>query len=147
MQVTLKLSDRLIQDILNLDPKKSFNTAVNDLIAFALLKAKESKETVDLSSTIDLLDKPKANIYAEVMLEKILASDAFEENKEYVVSDFYHLVVGAPSYESLSMGDKQRLARSFQSEVKKHNASNPASPRFDVRGTAPKKYRIVKGTN
>lgn len=145
MQVTLKLPDRLVQDILNLDKSKSFSTAVSDLLAYALLKESAAKETGGRVA-VDLLSKEVADIYADDLLTLILSSDLLDEGKEYAVSNFYYLLSGVPAYSSLSIGDKQRLARSFLSAVKKQNAEELKYPRMEILSkTTPRKFRYVTG--
>ena len=112
MQITLNLNERLVQDILNLDSKKSFNTAVNDLLSYALNKEAKARENGGKIS-VDLLPKEVADIYAEDLLALVLSSEDFDEGVSYAVSDFYYLIPAAPAYSALSMGDKQRMARSF----------------------------------
>lgn len=145
MQITLKLSDSLIKDILNMDKTKSFNTAVNDLLAYAISKAAEAKESGGIA-TADILPKDVADIYAEDLLALVLSSEDFDEGVNYAVSDFYHLITGAPAYSALSMGDKQRIARSFATAIKKQNAEELKLPRMEIlKSPVPKKFRILKG--
>ena len=145
MQITLKLPDRLVQDILNLDKSKSFSTAVSDLLAYALLKESEAKENGGSVST-DILPKEVADIYAEDLLALVLSSEDFDESVNYAVSDFYYLIPAAPAYSALSMGDKQRMARSFATAVKKQNAEELKIPRIEIlKSPVPKKFRILKG--
>lgn len=145
MQITLKLPDHLVQDILNLDKSKPFNTAVNDLLAYALSKASEAKESGG-SVGKDILPKDVANIYAEDLLALVLSSEDFDEGVNYAVSDFYYLIPAAPAYSALSMGDKQRLARSFATAIKEQNAQGFKLPRIEIlKSPVAKKFRIVKG--
>lgn len=145
MQITLKLPDRLVQDILNLDKSKSFSTAVSDLLAYALLKASEAKESGGIVAK-DILPKEVADIYAEDLLALVLSSEDFDGGVNYAVSDFYYLIPAAPAYSALSMGDKQRMARSFATAVKKQNAEELKIPRIEIlKSPVPKKFRILKG--